>query len=123
MWVLFDWDDANKLMWLKVRLTARAQIAFQRLPEAMRGSFDEASKALRECFEPTMKKTLYQAELQMRRKRKSENWADLADDFRSLADKAYPHLENNIRETLALNTYLAQLDNTQVTFGVKQKAP
>ena len=55
------WDDESKLKWLKVRLTARAQIAFQRLPEATRESFDEA---LRERFEPTSRKTRYQAEVQ-----------------------------------------------------------
>ncbi len=28
-----EWDNANKLKWLKVRLTGRAQTAFQHLPE------------------------------------------------------------------------------------------
>ena len=117
------WDDASKLLWLKVRLTGKAQVAFQRLPEATRGSFDAATKALKERFEPTTRRTRYQAELHTRRKKKSENWADLADDLRSLADKAYPDLEANARETLALTAYLAQLDDPQVSFGVKQKAP
>jgi dsDNA-binding SOS-regulon protein len=117
------WDAENKLKWLKVRLTGRAQIAFQRLPEASRASFIEASKALGEHFEPTTRKTHYQAELQARRKKKSESWADLADDLRLLADKAYPDLEDKARETLALSAYLAQIDDSRLNFGVKQKAP
>lgn len=116
-----DWNDANKLKWLKVRMTGRAQIAFQRLPEATKASYDLAMKALKERFEPVT--TRYQAELQTRRKKKSETWADFADALRLLSDKAYPELEEGAKEMLALNAYLAQLDSPQVAFGVKQKIP
>ena len=112
-----DWDAENKLKWLKVRLTGRAQIAFQRLPEASRASFEAASKALQERFEPNTQKTRYQAELHARRKKKSESSADLADDLRLLADRAYSDLEDKARETLALNAYLAQIDDSHVNLG------
>ena len=77
--------------------------------------------ALKERFEPASQKTRHQAKLQTRRKKKSESWADLAQDLRLLADKAYPDLADNARERLALNAYLGQLDNPQVALGVKQK--
>ena len=67
-----EWDDANKLKWLKVRLTACAQTAFQRLPDAPKTSFDDSTKALRERFEPETQKTRYQARMQTRRKKKAE---------------------------------------------------
>ena len=51
-------------------------------------------------------------------KKKSESWADLAEDFHLYSD-----LEDNSRETLALNDYLGLLDNPQVVFGVKQRTP
>lgn len=117
------WDDSNKLKWLKVRMTGRAQIAFQRLPDATKASYDLAMKALKDRLEPATRKTRYQAELQTRHKKKTETWADLADDLRLLSDKAYPQLEEGAKEMLALNAYLAQLTNPQVAFGVKQKVP
>ena len=40
-----------------------------------------------------------------------------------MADKAYPDLQEEARKRLALNGYLAQLDHSQVAFGVKQKNP
>jgi hypothetical protein len=40
-----------------------------------------------------------------------------------LADKAYPELEHNAREQLALNKFIDIIDNPQVVFGVKQKRP
>ena len=118
-----NWEDGDKLKWLKVRLTGRAQTAFQRLPEAVRASFKEATAALRQRFEPPSKKPLYQAELQQRRKKKTESWADFADDLRAISEKAYPELEDKAKETLALNAYLSQLSDPQIAFGVKQKRP
>ena len=67
--------------------------------------------------------TRYQAEFDARRKKPTENWADLADDMRSLADKAYPDLQAEARECLALQRYLQQLEQPQVAFGVKQTRP
>ena len=50
-------------------------------------------------------------------------WATFGDVLRVLADKAYPDLEEKARERLALNQFLAQIENAQVAFGVKQKRP
>ena len=41
-----DWDDEKKLKWLKVRLTGKAQTAFQRLPGEARGDYKEAKSGL-----------------------------------------------------------------------------
>jgi len=59
------------------------------------------------------------AELQTRTKRRDEDWATLGDDLKSLADKAYPELQDEARELLALNQYLSQLDSPQIAFGVR----
>ena len=56
------WDNDQKLLWLKVRLTDRAQRAIQLLPADTIASFDLTIKALDERFEPASKKNLYQAE-------------------------------------------------------------
>ena len=104
-----DWGNEAKLKWLKLRLTGRAQIAFQ---QAVQADYDEAIAALKERFEPASRKHRYQAELQTRRRRKDENWADFAEDLKSLADKAYPELHVEARERLALNHYLTQPDPT-----------
>ena len=46
-----EWTSAQKLLWLKVRLTGRAQASFQHLPEDSRATFDATRKALKEQFE------------------------------------------------------------------------
>ena len=65
-----SWDGEQKLLWLKVRMTGRAQTAFKKLPDDAKGSFEAAVKALGESFEPQSKRELYLAEFQTRRKRK-----------------------------------------------------
>lgn len=121
--VVNTWSEEDQLKWLKVRLTGRAQTAFQHLSAENRATYALATAALKERFEPATRKHRYQAELQTRKKRRGESWADFAEDLKSLADKAYPDLEEKARERLALNSYLAQLDHPQVAFGVKQSNP
>ena len=117
------WDSAQKLQWLRVRLTGRAQKALHRLPGPATASYEATRDALRARFEPESRHTRYQAEFQARRKKAGEGWADFADDLRSLADKAYPTLQEEARERLAINAYLAQLPQPQVSFSVRQKQP
>ena len=115
-------DDSQKLKWLRVRLTGRAQKALHRLTETQRASYALTKDALKSRFDPESRQTRFQAEFQTRRKKASEGWADLADDLKSLADKAYPTLQEEARERLSINAYLNQL-TPQLAFSVRQKRP
>eukprot|EP00731_Ephydatia_muelleri_P009157 Em0004g1495a len=113
----------EKLKWLKVRLTGKAQTAFKKLPQDVKENYGECIKSLQRRFDPDSKRQLYVAELSARTRHKDEDWATFGDVLRVLADKAYPDLEEKARERLALNQFLAQIENAQVAFGVKQKRP
>ena len=80
-------------------------------------------KALKERFEPASKKSLYQAEFQTRRKKRTEGWAEYAEDLKTIVNKAYPDLQDAAREQMALTHYLTQIKNPQVAFAVKQQKP
>ena len=43
--------------------------------------------------------------------------------LKTLADKAYPTLQDEAREYLSINAYLAQLTHPQIAFSVRQKRP
>ena len=115
------WDGAAKILWLRVRLTGRAQTAFKQLSDEARAAYAECKQALQERFEPDSKKELYLAEFQTRSKRATEGWAAFAEDLKVLANKAFPQLQNEAKEQLALNHYLGQLTNQQISFNVRQK--
>ena len=123
MAVVNEWtSNASKLKWLKVRLTGKAAAALKRFPEATRDDYAALKEALQKRFEPASKKELYMAEFQIRRKRKDEDWASFGDNLRFLVEKSYPDLMSEAQEVLALNHYLAQLDNSQVIFSETQTA-
>ena len=54
---------------------------------------------------------------------KTKDWATLRDELKVLADKTDPDLEVKTRECLALNSFVAQIDNLQVALTVRQKHP
>ena len=89
--VTCKWTAEQKLPWLKVRLTGRAQKAFKQLPEEMQADYQEAVKGLCGCFEPESKCVLYYvAEFHTLAKKKSEGWADFGEDLRSCQIKHSP---------------------------------
>jgi len=113
----------DRLKWLRVRLTGKAQTAFRRLPDDVKTDYGKCLEALQRRFNPDSKRQLYMVELNARTKRRDEDWAAFGDAVRILADKAYPELAENARERLALNQFLDQIENPQVAFSVKQKRP
>ena len=118
-----EWNEAKKLLWLKARLTWRAQLAFQHLPTETQEDYECIKQAMKDRFEPQSRKGRYQAEFQVRRIKQSEGWADFAQDLQNLSDKAFSHLQGGARDQLALTHYLSQIDNPQLTFSVKQQKP
>ena len=118
-----EWNDGLKLKWIKVRLVGRAQKAFQHLGEDAKVNYAGVKAALRVRFEPESKQSRYRAELETRQKKREEGWADFAEDLRVLSEKAYPQLQPQARECLALTAFLKQISNPQVAFAVRQKQP
>ena len=66
---------------------------------------------LEERFEPASRKELYRAKLASRKKKSNEDWATYGEELTRLAEKAYPDLSIEAQQRLALNQYLAQLEN------------
>ena len=98
---LNSWDAKQKLLWLK------------KLPDDAKGSFDAAVKALGERFESQSKRELYITKFQMCQKRKTEGWADFGNGLRVPADRAFPQLNTEAKQLLALQQYMGQIDNLQ----------
>ena len=117
------WDDDAKQLWLRVRLTGRAQAAYKRLSTEVRASFTQTMESLKRRFEPESKRELYTAQFSTRQKKSNEGWADYADSLTALAEQAFPDLSVEARERLALNNFLTQLDNPQMAVAVRQQRP
>ena len=64
--VVNEWENAAKLLWLRVRLTGRARTAYQRLTATARESYEASVKGMKDRSEPASKRELYLAEVQTR---------------------------------------------------------
>ena len=118
-----EWDDATRLLWLEVRMTGKAQSAWRRITYEAKSHYDTVKVALRKRFEPDSRRELYAVEFQTRRHNRGESWEELADTLRILADKAFPDLQDQAKEQLSLDRYLASLDKPELALAVKQKCP
>ena len=83
-------------------MTGRAQTAYKQLSGETRANYDACVQGLRERFKPKTKKELYSAEFQARTKQPAESWAAFAEDLKVLASKAFPKLQDDAKELLAL---------------------
>ena len=117
------WTDNENLLWVRVRLTGKAHVAYTRLPHVTRQTYAADKGALRERFEPDSKRELYKVQFESRRKKSEESWADFSDDLMVLVNKAFPNLQEEAQEQLAMSKYLDHLRDPQVSFGVKQRRP
>ena len=117
------WTEDENLLWIRVRLTGKAHVAHAQLPHETQQTYAAVKDALRERFEPESKRELYKVQFENRRKQKEESWADFGDDLMALVNKAFPRLQEEAREQLAISKYMDQLRDPQISFGVKQRRP
>ena len=79
-----EWDNASKLLWMRVRLAGRAQTAYGRLPTTAKESYAVLKKALKDRFESDSRRELYLSKFSTRKRRPGEGWAEYADELRVL---------------------------------------
>jgi len=118
-----EWNDRTKLLWLEVRLVGKARKAWNRLTTEQKNNYDSAVVALRRRFEPESRRDLYAAEFQTRGRKPNESWGELADNLRSLADKAFPDLDEVAKEKLSVDRYLTLIRKPDVSLAVRQRRP
>ena len=75
------WTDAQKLSFLKVRLTGHAQGVFHRLSDTDKASYVAATAAVTAHFEPKEKRELYLANFSTRNKKPSETWIEYGEEL------------------------------------------
>ena len=117
------WDEDAKRKWIRARLNGRAAAVWRRLSVAEKDTYEHIVAALKKRFEPECKKRVYVAEFQHRRKLPAEDWVTFAEDLLTLVEKAYPTLQAEAQELLALNRFLDEIKDPQLAFGVRQRTP
>ena len=115
--VINGWKDKQKLIRLKVCLTRRALLTYNKFSATAWVSFKNVVIVLAKYFEPESKKVLYLVEFQSHWKKRTELWEDFGKGLRVIVDKAYPMLKDDPRQQLALQYNLSQLHKAQVALA------
>ena len=120
---LYQWDDAEKLVWLDYKLTGHAALAFETLDDDSRETFDSAVEALTNRFEPAAKQLVYQEKLLGYQRTKGDDWDAVAGNVKELASGAHPDSED-LAQGFAMSKSLSLLEeDTEFAIGVRQSAP
>ena len=121
---LNKWDNDEKRDFLAVRLRGAAQETYFSLSEeAQAGTFEELSEALSNKFAPTERLELYKAEFQARRRAQGEKLGELAAALSKMASRAFPGAPTDILDRLAMDRFIASLDNVDLRIRLREGNP
>ena len=121
--VVNGWDTTARVMWIRTRLMGRAAMVVKRLSAEDKTSYDAIVAALRRRFKPNFMKEENLRKFEQRRKQQTEDWVAFGEDLITLVEKAYPTLQANALEVLALNHFISKIADPQLAFGVPQRRP
>lgn len=97
------WSHQDKALYLAACLRGNAQVYYMTLKPAERTSYHLLTTKLGQRFGNTRQQPMWISKLEARMRRPNESIAQLGDDLRRLAQRAYSNMNHEAREMLALN--------------------
>ncbi|CAC5410330.1 unnamed protein product [Mytilus coruscus] len=100
---LGQWGNRTKLLFLAASLRGQARTYYMSLSPGDRRTYQMLAQKLDQRFGSSKHKNRWLSKLEMRRRMPGESIAEVGDDIRQLAQKAYYDLDSAAQESLALN--------------------
>ncbi|CAC5426210.1 Transposon Ty3-I Gag-Pol polyprotein [Mytilus coruscus] len=100
---LGQWGNRTKLLFLAASLRGQARTYYMSLSPDDRRTYQMLTQKLDQRFGSSKHKNRWLSKLEMRRRMPGESIAEVGDDIRQLAQKAYYYLDLAAQESLALN--------------------
>ena len=97
------WSHQDKALYLAACLRRNAQVYYMTLKPAEMSSYHALTVKLGQRFGNTRQQPMWISKLEARMRRPNESVAELGDDLRRLAQRAYSNMNHEAREMLALN--------------------
>ncbi|XP_053400569.1 uncharacterized protein LOC128557321 [Mercenaria mercenaria] len=111
---LNNWTRDKKALQLAVSLRGNATEILNDIPLHRRRDYDHIVSHLVERFQPQNQRKLHVAKLRARIRKRNESLDDLANDIKKLVRLAYPDLDMNCREEMALEAFAEALNDDQL---------
>ena len=119
--VVNHWAEDIKLSYLMVLLDGVALSYVESLPQARTRTFRELCRAMDERFGECLFTEVRKAELKTRIRKTEESIPELAEDIRALTWQAYPRLDWEAREELAVDHFINALDDSEIRMALHQR--
>lgn len=100
---LGQWENRTKLLFLAASLKDQARTYYMSLTPNDRRTYQNLIQKMDQRFGSSKNKNRWLSKLEMRRRMTGESIAEVGDDIRQLAQKAYYDLDIAAQESLALN--------------------
>ena len=100
---LGKWTSREKALTLAASLRGQAQFYFVTLSAEERCKYDFLVRKLGERFGRARQQPIWMSRLESRQRLPDESIAQLADDIRRITQRAYPYMDHEAQEMLALN--------------------
>ena len=102
---LGKWTKNDKVLALAASLKGQARTSYISLPSSEKRSYDVLVTKLEQRFGSSRQQGRWASRLQLRTRKEGESIATLGDDLRQMTQKAYPTLDANAQEVLALQQF------------------
>ena len=121
---LNKWSDEEKCDFVAFRLRGAVQETYLSLSDETKGErFEVLAKALGKKFAPAERLELYKAEFQARRRMAGEKLDELAASLSKTAGKVFLGAPSDILDGLAMDRFIASLDNADLRIRVRESNP
>ncbi|KAJ8026417.1 Retroviral-like aspartic protease 1 [Holothuria leucospilota] len=117
------WNREQKARFLGANLKGGALEVYTEISSAARTSFSAVVEALERRFGRAHQKPLFLAQLSMRRRGRNESLQQLAQAIKRLVNGAYPSLNMNARDGIAVESFRAALDDVELQRAVFMAKP
>ena len=117
------WNVADKLAILVASLKGPALELFAHLPELEQTDFGRLTNALESRFGVANQEPWFRSQLRRRRRNAGETLPHLAQDIERLVSLSYPSAPVELRKSLACDSFMDALDDTELHIAVRQSRP
>ena len=121
--VVNEWSQAHRHNFLMVLLDKEALSYAEGLPEEKKEDFNELVLAMEERFGDKMLTEVFKSELKSRTRKDQEALPSLGQAIRDLVWKAYPRLDWDAKEDLAVDYFIQAIPNREIRLHLHQRQP
>ena len=117
------WDAPTRALELATSLRGLALAILSDLGPEERGDYNKLLRALVGRFEPDNQSEVFRSQLKGRQRRKGESLTELCQEIKRLARKAYPTAHRDMRDRLAMDSFVDSLGDAELEWSVYHVEP